>query len=349
MDSAGGPRNHDSMPCRACCSLLLLLLLLLLFLLSCGKTPSLTEVGGAGQDLNARAICAQDPGVEGKRRTAHFDLMVSVSGDGARMQVTVFGPSDDGVDLAAGAPLVLFAPAAGVPRTQYYDYAYRMANHGLAVVLLSARQEDKHTQYFQDASNLLSWLDAPSGLDSERVSGRIDVRRAGAAGHGLGGKIAFLLAESDSRIRAVLGIDPVNTLGGDINNPSALPGLGLLRGRARTGLLGETRSADLMNSCAPSNQNYLEFFDNLPAPAFAITFPTAGHMDFVDDLATCGDACGRCGPGAQDKQAVHQLAVKLSAAFFQTYLYGCKLTESYLTGSEFLRDQATGLVMLRTK
>lgn len=296
-----------------------------------------------------RSSCAEDPGVEGKRQTTRFDLAVSVSGGLGRLQTTIFGPSDDGASLsAAGAPypVVVLSPAALVKRTQYFDYAYRLANHGLVVVVQSPRSESDHRQYRSDTLSLLDWLGAPSGVDSGKVMGRIDARRVGLGGHGLGGKISFLAAQGDSRVRAVLGIDPVNSQGGLPDNPSALPGLPQLK--IRTGLLGQRRSADLTPSCTPKTENYDVFYDALPAPTFAITFLTAGHMDFIDDLSSCIE-CTSCGPGAVDKRPVHDLAVKYVTAFFQAALQGCSASETYLTGPELQRDAQTGLVSLRTK
>jgi predicted dienelactone hydrolase len=328
-------------------------LLLLLAAPACGRTAALTELSEKGRGAAApdmRPLCADDPGVESPRRTTRFDLGVSVPGGLGRLQVTVFGPSDSGDTLAtSGAPFpgVVLAPAYRVQRNQYFDYAYRLANHGMVVLVVSPRSESDQKQSRADLVALLDWLADPTGVDAEKLLGRVDIRRIGLTGHGVGGKLAFLAAQSEpQRARAVLGIDPVDSQGSLPDNPSALPGMPQIR--ARSGLLGETLSAQITPSCTPPGENFAAFYDRLPAPAFAIVFRTAGHMDFIDDLSTCVE-CTRCGAGAPDRRTVHQLAVKYVTAFFQVHLQGCATAEAYLTGAKFEKDRDTGLVELRQK
>lgn len=324
-----------------------LLLCIPLALAGCGKTASLSGENGPGSGLPSS--CAEDPGVEGRRRVARFDLGVPLSGGLGRIQTTIFGPSDDGERIStegAPFPLVIFSPAARVPRDQYFDYAFRLANHGMVAVVQSPRGEWDHRLYRADTLGLLDWLAAPTGADSDRVRGRTDPARVGLTGHGLGGKIAFLAAGEEGRVRAVLGIDPVNTPGGSMDNPSVLPVLPRLR--SRSGLLGQRRSTEIVPSCTPPTENYEVFFAALPSPTFAITFLSAGHMDFIDDLSRCNECTG-CGSGAMDKRAVHALSVKYTTAFFQVHLQGCTGLQGHLTGAAFQRDAATGLVSVRSK
>ncbi|MDW8280618.1 MAG: hypothetical protein RMK29_02835 [Myxococcales bacterium] len=323
-----------------------LLLCLPLALAGCGKTPSLTGENSPG---GVPSPCTEDPGVEGRRRVTRFALDIPLRGGLSRLQTTVFGPSEDGERISpegAPFPLVIFSPAAGVSRDQYFDYAFRLANHGMVAVVQSPRAEWDHRLYRDDTLGLLNWLTAPTGADADQVRGRVDPARVGLTGHGLGGKVAFLAAGEESRVRAVFGIDPVNTLGASMDNPSVLPILPRLR--SRSGLLGQRRSADIMPSCTPATENYEVFFAALPSPTFAITFLTAGHMDFVDDLARCNE-CTRCGSGAMDQHAVHALSVKYTTAFFQVHLQGCTGLQGHLTGAAFQRDAATGLVSVRSK
>ena len=185
-----------------------------------------------------------------------------------------------------------------------------------------------------------------TGQDAARVTGRVDASRLGVAGHSLGGKISFLVAEADARVKAAFGIDPVNSAPPFGQAPSAITGLPGYKGFS--GFLGETNSQGGFMACAPASDNFQKFFAAANAPSFAITFAGAAHNDFVDPGACqlCSFAC----PGSKGMQAqTVALANKYAVAFFRARLWGEMGQLSYLTGAEFQKDAMTGSVSVQAK
>lgn len=318
-----------------------------------GADPDLTSFEdpdlrdpGLDQDLaqGADAAALPRPDMPGPRGQAGFDLQVPVGGGGLR--VTVVGPSEDGMTLSrAGAPypLVIISPGLTISRGQFRGYADRLASHGVLVVLQSARSEANHAQYRDDTGKLIDWLLAPTGADAAKVQGRADRDRIGVAGHSLGGKISLLAAAADPRIKAALGIDPVD--GGLGMQPMALDVVDKIRLPAGVPLafLGETVSKRGGMPCAPEGQNYEALYGKAAAPAFALTFVGAAHNDFVDDFAGCL-TCGFCPGGTAPRTRTRDLAIKYVTAYFLWSLRGLSAYADYLSGAEMSRDIIAGYV-----
>ncbi|MCS6914688.1 MAG: hypothetical protein RMK29_09930 [Myxococcales bacterium] len=292
-----------------------------------------------------------DPGRPGPRRTVRFDLRVPVA-PGGLLDVTVIGPSEDGRTLSrSGAPfpVVIISPGFTLPRTQFAGYGERLASHGLLAVLQKARNETDHVQYRDDTIRLLDWLGAPTGPDASRLEGRADVNRAGVCGHSLGGKISYLVAARDRRIRGVIGIDPVDG-GGFGMAPTAreaLPSVRLPPGIA-IGFLGQTISKSGLMPCTPADRNYEVLYAAAPAPAFAITFVGAAHNDFVDDFGSCFQ-CGFCPGSTAPRERTRDLAIRYVTAYFLKALAGIAGAEDYLSGEAFQRDVMSGAVTRQAK
>lgn len=289
-----------------------------------------------------------DPGVPGPLKVVSFDLKIPV-GVARSVDVTVFGPTTDGKEITrmgAPFPLVVISPGFTLDRKLFSNYATRLASYGIAAVLQKSSSEFNHATYRDETRDLISWLYSPTNSTGDRVKDRFDKNKLGLAGHSLGGKISLLVAAQDSRVKALLGIDPV-----DANNPAAIPELSKIK--LPTGvplvLLGETisKSGGLM-PCTPAAGNFEAIYAKANAPAVSITFKDAAHNDFVDNFMSCG-SCGFCPGGTAPKDRTNRLAVKYTAAYFLWTLAGDARAAAYLTGAEFLKDVTAGYVTSLTK
>lgn len=70
-----------------------------------------------------------------------------------------------------------------------------------------------HTVNAKVLSALLDWAAAESKKPGTALSGKVDSGRRGVMGHSAGGLAAVLAASTDSKINAVVGLDPVDTSG----------------------------------------------------------------------------------------------------------------------------------------
>jgi hypothetical protein len=286
----------------------------------------------------------------GPRSTVSIDLTVPLMTTPAgSLATTVVGPSDDGKTLSttgAPFPLVIISPGFTIARTEYQDYADRLASYGFVAVLQSPRSELNHAQYRDDTIALITWLLAPTGANAGTVMGRIDANRVGLTGHSLGGLVSILVTAQDSRVKALFGIDPV-----DGGTPSGLPLIGgiHLAGGLPFGTVGETTSEMGKTPCAPMGSNFQAFYNNASSPAFAITIVGAAHSDFVDDYATCA-FCIACMPnGTAPRMQTHDLTVKYMTAYFLWGLEGNTGAKGYVLGAQLQQDVMAGLVTEQVK
>ena len=313
------------------------------------------DAGGGTPDM-AMMVGAVDPGMDGAKKVARFDLTVPLGGGGfnSNLATTVFAPSDDGSTLSKQGgpfPLVIVSPGFQVDRNNYAGYAHRLASQGIVAVTQAYRSAGDHTQDANDTMTLISWLLAPTGPDAMKVNGCCDAAKIGLTGHSLGGKVSFFTAEKDARIQATIGIDPVDGTKPPfgMTQPSAIAMLGSLHGAS--GFMGETISGSggmFGMACAPTAENYAAFYASAASPTFAITFNGAAHMDFVDSMANCLP-CNFCPGSKADPKRTHDLAVKYVTAFFRVHLLGDAAAAGYLTGAQFQTDAATMAVSEVTK
>jgi dienelactone hydrolase len=236
-------------------------------------------------------------------------------------------------------PLVVFFPGAQLKADQFASLLTRMASHGMVVVgadpAFSPFSAD-HVAMAKDGMAVLDWaLGSASGL-----AGLVDPQRIGAAGHSLGGKIATMLAFSDSRVQALLGIDPVNGGSPLTGYSSKLPNIVPSQVQPLTiplGFAGETTNSSggtMGQSCAPAAQNFRTFYEAANSAVWAAEwdFVGADHMDFLDD-PNCGMVCNMCTPGTADPAAVRQGIWTLATAFFRRHLKQESEMDDTLTGS----------------
>lgn len=298
-----------------------------------GRPEDLGFGRDGGQDVSI------NPEVAGPYRTVQFDLPVQVRG--GTTQTTIIGPSDDGKSLTSrGAPfaLVVFSPGFTLDRKAYANYGQRLGSYGLITVLQKVPSELDHARYRDNTVELLDWLIRPSGMYADRVKGRIDQTRIGLAGHSLGGKIGILVAAADRRVKAYLGIDPV-----DARMPSAMDEVSKLKfaSGVPVGFLGETISKGGAVPCTPAEGNYEALYGKARAPAFAITLTGASHNDFLD---TCTGLCALACPGSMAPAGrTNNLAVKYVTAYFLAALTGNPDAQLYLSGPPFQKDVTAGV------
>ncbi len=313
------------------------------------STADLSTSGGGDMAQAPDLSMSQplDPGVPGPLKVVSFDLKIPV-GVARSVDVTVFGPTTDGKEITmmgAPFPLVVISPGFTLDRKLFSNYATRLASYGIAAVLQKSSSEANHTTYRDETRDLISWLYNPTNSTGDRVKDRFDKNKLGMAGHSLGGKISLLVAAQDARVKAVLGIDPV-----DANTPSAIPELSKIK--LPTGVplvvLGETISKSGGMPCTPTSGNFEAIYAKANAPAVSITFKDAAHNDFVDNFMSCL-FCGVCPGGTAPKDRTNRLAVKYTAAYFLWTLAGDPRAATYLTGTEFLKDVTAGYVTSLTK
>jgi pimeloyl-ACP methyl ester carboxylesterase len=130
----------------------------------------------------------------------------------APIRAKVFAPSaDEGNTIAKGSfELVVLMPGFGASIDLYDLYARHLASHGSAVIGMDFVQTigfDGHHDYLaRQTTYVIDYaLDCGGPL-----SGHVDASKIAAAGHSLGGKIAFYAAAIDQRIAVVMAMDPSN-------------------------------------------------------------------------------------------------------------------------------------------
>lgn len=297
------------------------------------------------QDVAAPADVATppvgSPGDPGPYGAKVQDKVVIDTFDGRKVEATLCLPSLDGGATVAQGPLslVILSPGFQVDRAQYGWGCKHLATWGFLVVLQSYAGSGlfpDHSAIAQDISKIIDWVGSPKSGLAERWDGSV-----GTAGHSLGGKLSLLAAAIDPRVGAVAGWDPV-----DANAPSVTPEM-MGDVQAPLLLLGETLDGSGWTACAPTDQNYHQYFEAAKPPALEITVLGADHMDWVDDQNCL--PCLACKKGTADHVEVKALTRRTTAAFFLAHLRGSPWMEPWLTGSVMQADVAAGRVTLQQK
>lgn len=286
--------------------------------------------GGAGGTSDVA-----DPRQNGPAATTSFDGKASVPATKNSVPMHCVIPS--GPSAKAPFPVVLVAHGFQLPASQYDGYANRLATHGIigCTVDFPAGFSANHAANAQDVSGALDWVLVQSTQNGSGLFGKVDINQFGAIGHSLGGKVSVLAAKNDPRIRAVLGLDPVDTSTlcdatkcPDASNaqPLGIP----------TAYLGETTDATAGitgQACAPSADNFQTFYQKANGPSLEVTLNGANHMSFVDDVAACGVICSFCNKATQPAALSLDVSRAYSVAFFARFLKGETGYDAWLTGA----------------
>ncbi len=275
---------------------------------------------------------ARDPGTPGTYRSL-ATATVSIPVAGGSVAGTVCAPSVDGTTPAPGPfPLVVISPGFQLARSQYRIYCDHLATWGYVVITRDYASSGNHQAKAAEVGRVIDWaLGAASGL-----AARVDGTKIGVAGHSLGGKVSINAAILDTRVKAVVGWDPVDALP-PFGNDGSLSVAPELMGNLRVplALLGETTdsSGGLGGmSCAPAADNYTQFYNaacNAPT-ALEVTIGQADHMDWIGDRASCGIACIACQNGQTSEATVHTLTFRVTAGWFERHLRGNAAVDPYL-------------------
>ncbi len=212
------------------------------------------------------------------------------------------------------------SPGFQMERAQYTSYAHHLATWGFTVVL--ADYTDKgffadHQMLADDVGTEITWAIAQSNLG-------VDATKIATAGHSLGGDISMLVAADDTRVTAVVGWDPV-----DATSPSVAPEK-MASMHAAIAVIGETTDGGTSGMpCAPSNENYTQFYAAAHAPAVQMTVKGADHMDWVDD-PSCS-FCGFCKAGTAAPALARAATNRLTVAWLRRRLLDDTAMDPWLT------------------
>lgn len=294
--------------------------LLLSLLAACGGSTPATGDGPATADDAATEpvdgqVTGRDPADDGDFSVTETSATIPGASQGRTLAATVYAPTG----TSGSRPLVIVHPGFQMPRTQYASYARHLATWGFVAVATDYAESGfsiDHARIAGDVPAVIDWALAQSEL-------AIDSDRIAAVGHSLGGKISVLAASLDSRIRAIVGWDPV-----DSQNPSVAPEK-MTALDAALAVVGETtNAAGGFMPCAPSADNFATFYVAAKSPAISVTVVGADHMDWVDD-PSCG-FCGLCSPGTAAPELVRTVTRRLDVAWLRRHLLGDFLMEPWL-------------------
>lgn len=244
-----------------------------------------------------------DPAQDGSSTVTTATASIPGATAGRTVAATVFTPSDAGM-----RPLVVISPGFKMARAQYTSYAHHLATWGFVVVLTDYADSSffpDHQKLADDVGAVIDWALAQPAL-------AIDPLKIATVGHSLGGKISMLAASDDHRIKAVVGWDPV-----DSSSPSVAPEKMTMP--AAIAVVGETTDgAGGGMPCAPTAENFQQFYAAAGSPALAITVKGADHMDWVDD-PTCA-LCTFCTAGTAAPALARTVSRRLDVAWLRRKL-----------------------------
>jgi dienelactone hydrolase len=295
-------------------------------------TGGVAGSAGTASGGSAGAVTLADPSKPGPFATSASDATANVPATGHAVPMHCVVP-----DAAGPHPVVLIAHGFQLPAAQYYGYADRLGSHGYVACTADfpAGFSPNHAQSAQDLVGALDWVLGASAAAGNPLSGKIDPGLVGVMGHSLGGKLSVLAAATDTRFRAVLGLDPVDSamLCNPTDCPDASDALPLA---IPTAFLGETLDSTAGlggQACAPAADNFQTFYASAGSPSYSLTLAGANHMSFLDDPATCGLVCSFCKPATLDHAKAIAVARTTTVAFFERRLRNRAEYEDWLTGT----------------
>jgi dienelactone hydrolase len=316
------------------------------------STTTTTASSGAGG-----GSMVADPDLDGPYTVAELTDKIDVAASG-----------DKGLDVhcayptagpAAGPyPVIVVGHGFSIPGTEYASYLKRLASFGYVALTVdypgSIQAGVNNVKQAQDMIGGLDW----AGKKAE-LAGKANVNLAGMSGHSLGGKVAFLAATMDARVKAAITLDPVD---GAMNcSAQNCPDVSDLMPTLTipTAMLGETTDASGGPggmSCAPAANNYTTFYASAVTPSLSVTVNGANHMSFVDDPSACPllfgiiNPCTSCNAATLAQGTALALSRSFVVAFYERHLRGDLGYDTYLTGAQAqARYVATNLATIVSK
>lgn len=274
----------------------------------------------------------------------------TVDTGGSSVPVEVFVPVE--TDPVA---VVLLTHGFQLSSANYISYGEHLASWGVAAVLPtlpgSILDAPTHASQRDRLVDVIGWIE-----DERGGAGPLANAPAGAliaAGHSMGGKLSFLTATVDPRVRGVFGIDPVDSAGGpgaqpSPENPSVAPELMPLV-VVPVALLGETTNATggLGGACAPTEENFARYYESAVSAAIEVEVVGANHMSFLDD-PNCGLSCSVCPVGTDDPSQTLALTRGYLTAFALYVGADEAGYRHWLAGRGAAADVAAGNTLFRT-
>lgn len=286
--------------------------LLSLLLVACGgASTTVADVDAPTHDgtqldaTSSDATSASDPALPGTATVTTSTAAIPGAMQNRTLSSTVFVPSTPGPRA-----LVIVSPGFQMARTQYTSYATHLASWGFVVILTDYAESGffvDHPRLAADVPAVITWALAQSALE-------IDPQRIAAAGHSLGGKVSVFAASLEPRIKAVVAWDPV-----DSSNPSVVPEK-MTSLTAAIAVVGETTNgAGGGMPCAPTAENFEQFYAAAPSPALSVTVVGADHMDWVDDPSCT--LCGFCTAGSAPNERARTITRRVDVAWLRRQLF----------------------------
>lgn len=184
---------------------------------------------------------------------------------------TVIAPA--GLKGGEGLPVIVWGNATGSPTGLYKPILEHLASHGFIVVA----GDDSFTGDGDSMIEGLDWI-----LDDSEYADSIDSSAVGITGHSQGGASAVVVAATDSRIKALVAIQPDCNFWVDCDDAEDI----------NAATLAIAGSSDiLVSSRSVKRKVYDEIGRDIPA-VFAER-RSMGHMGwFSDQVDTYGDIIG---------------------------------------------------------
>jgi dienelactone hydrolase len=181
----------------------------------------------------------------------------------------------------------------------------------------------------------LDYLQTQTATSGSFLFGKVDVSRLAAVGHSLGGSTALAAAARDSRIKAVVGLDPVYHGGvGGSGDPVWNPEQEAPQIQVPAGILGAPPS-----SCN-ADSDYIDIYGYTGSTHKAsYLIEGASHCDFADPgNSFCSVVCGSTSP------ARTVIIQRYMTAWLNYYLHYTAADYTYIFGAQAAQDDANGLV-----
>lgn len=298
-----------------------------------------------------------DPALSGGPAGTRADASPTIPGclDNSAVPLTIYLPDGRGPH-----PVVILHHGFQLESGMYASYGEHLASWGYLVVMPQLPgglvNPPTHRELKDCLVALISWIEQNAADASGPLGGKADAARLALAGHSMGGKIALYAATEDARPQAVIGIDPVDTVGGPgsqptPDRPSVTPEL-MDRIHVPLLLLGETVNATcsgfMCQACAPEEDNFHQYYQYAASPALEVEIVGANHMSFLDD-PDCGWVCSMCPKGSDDPGETRRLTRRYLTAFLNVVLRGELGYRTFLTGPRMEADVAAGRVHTQSK
>lgn len=261
------------------------------------------------------------------------------------MSGRLFAPSSDGGDsiISGEHGLLVFTPGFGADYSWYREYGEHLSSHGFIVLLMSfsgagfnleADHPYQARQIGYAIDHALTLI--PNSIDEDKIA---------VGGHSFGGKIAFFTATMDSRISAVLAMDPSNAGGAPcFISPDTCGNFPVAPNptRGEVGLLEPLETASLIMRAEPDllgnpdeEFNASHFFYGydgnglyaVNSPAIYFDMGDTPHNSWVPTLF----------------REVPTVAKRTMLAFLKKHFSG-ENTDRYLTGSKVRADISAGII-----